>query len=60
MTLNLRYLLLIVAFIAYTVAANSGIVIPDIAVDLVSVTAIGSAGVTVASELKNLSLIKGK
>ena len=60
MTLNLRYALLIVAFIAYVIAANTSIVIPEIAVNLVTTTAIGSAGVTVASELKNLSLIKGK
>ncbi len=58
MTLNLRYALLIVAFIAYVIAANFGIVIPERAVEIVTLTAIGSAGVTVASELKDLKLFK--
>jgi len=58
MTLNLRYALLIVAFIAYTIAANSSIVIPQTAIDLVLATAYVSGGVTVASELKELKLFK--
>jgi len=49
MTLNLRYLLLIVAVVIYTLAANiNGFVIPETVIRIVEVTAVGSAGVTVA------------
>ena len=52
MTLNLRYLLAIVAVLVYTAAANMpGFVVPEEAIRILEITAGGSAGVTIASEL---------